>query len=490
MNASSPGSAFPFPSSSPSPNPNPSASGPAGGTGAATNTNATDPQSVGGGGGATLPPVPDNSVPQANPSFPSGVGNDSTPLSPQSTSSLPAGNSVRWCVTNAKEVELCKTLITYLQPVTPSYTWSCVQKVSYNACIDAIDALVPEADMVSLDPGWMYYAFFERRMMLIAIEDRPYGYLPHAVAVVNAQLCDKQARDKKRPNLQISDLRSLRACLPGYRLAAGWNFPAKYLLDNKLVTPKNTNPTLANDIEMFQSFFSKACMPSQEASVSICSSCTDQCTIPEGQKSIYEGYVGAFRCLMEGKGDVAFLRNGVVQDYSQTGVMALAWEQEFNSTWANLRMASEFRLLCPDGGCRSIADGPVGCSFGPARVPGIMVRNNLPSDMKQGIQNALSTASTNNDDFKLAVQQGKNVEELIFSSAMSRIELWNNLTRPYLDSTLESVDLISSWTALENLSNITMSSARRLLSKEGSLPFRLMQLVVAVVVSSVMLVLF
>ena len=44
-----------------------------------------------------------------------------------------------------------------------------------------------------------------------------------------------------------------------------------------------------------------------------------------GSDSLYEGYAGAMRCLMEGNGDVAFVKQSSPLDYASDGGSKQSW---------------------------------------------------------------------------------------------------------------------------------------------------------------------
>lgn len=56
----------------------------------------------------------------------------------------------------------------------------------------------------------------------------------------------------------------------------------------------------------------------------------------------YYGHTGAFRCLVEGGGDVAFVKHTTVME--NTGGKRREW-------WARNTLNDDFELLCPDGEC-------------------------------------------------------------------------------------------------------------------------------------------
>lgn len=66
---------------------------------------------------------------------------------------------------------------------------------------------------------------------------------------------------------------------------------------------------------------------------------------------------GALRCLMEGNGDVAFVRDTTPIDYAANGPKAQAWSS---------KAPADLRLLCPAGGCAAV-DSYESCSL--ARAP-------------------------------------------------------------------------------------------------------------------------
>lgn len=56
----------------------------------------------------------------------------------------------------------------------------------------------------------------------------------------------------------------------------------------------------------------------------------------------YYGHTGAFRCLVEGGGHVAFVKHTTVSE--NTGGKRREW-------WARNTLNDDFELLCPDGEC-------------------------------------------------------------------------------------------------------------------------------------------
>lgn len=61
----------------------------------------------------------------------------------------------------------------------------------------------------------------------------------------------------------------------------------------------------------------------------------------------YFGHTGAFRCLVEGGGDVAFVKHTTVME--NTGGKRREW-------WVRDALPDDFELLCPDGKFQSICE--------------------------------------------------------------------------------------------------------------------------------------
>lgn len=88
-------------------------------------------------------------------------------------------------------------------------------------------------------------------------------------------------------------------------------------------------------ILFFTGALSKKYNPDDSNPVSLCAICFDQKTCPSNVSERYFGYQGAYRCLTEGAGDVAFVSHLTVFD--------------FTGRDNDLNPGKDFNLLCPDG---------------------------------------------------------------------------------------------------------------------------------------------
>jgi len=120
-----------------------------------------------------------------------------------------------------------------------------------------------------------------------------------------------------------------------------------------------TKPDIEDDAELVNLFFSEVCAPrtagngpangpNQEGQKwdNLCTACKGDCS----SNDQYYDYSGAFRCLVEGRGDVAFVKHTTVLDYSTEGTV-----DEVFRVWAD-KKPEDYRLLCPIGGCKLVTE--------------------------------------------------------------------------------------------------------------------------------------
>lgn len=145
------------------------------------------------------------------------------------------------------------------------------------------------------------------------------GY--YAVAVVR----------KSNADLTWNSLKNKKSCHTAVGRTAGWNIPMGLLF-------KQTGSC------KFGEFFSQSCAPGSDPSSSLCALCIgndlgqDKCASNSNER--YFGYNGAFRCLAENAGDVAFVKDTTVLD-NTNGKSTEAWAKDLN--------LEDFELLCLDG---------------------------------------------------------------------------------------------------------------------------------------------
>lgn len=284
--------------------------------------------------------------------------------------------TIAWCAIR-EEIKDCRNFVAMLNSAS-SYSWTCEGRDNAFECMQAIHK--GEADVMSLDVGMAYIAFMNYQMKAIMMEEYCYFSKSYeAVAVVNKQMCDKH------PHLSLKDFRGFRSCHSGYLTAAGWNYPIQFLVDSGLQKPptKLTDETQGKDETVVASFFSSICAPSELEGKGLCTSCGNNgsCTT---DSFTYVGYAGAFRCLVDGTGDITFVRSDTAERLSADGKHRQDW---------STKPLDEFRYLCPQGGCRAINENIANCTFGSVPANVLMTRNSQPNNRRLEIVERLLNAS-------------------------------------------------------------------------------------------------
>lgn len=234
---------------------------------------------------------------------------------------------VRWCTISRPEARKCSQLQRNLRKVRgPSI--SCIRKTSQTECIKAIAA--NRADAVTLDSGLVFEAGLE-----------PYNLRPVAAEVYGTE-AERQtqyyavALVKKGSGFQLNQTQGVKSCHTGFNRSAGWNIPMGVLRPylNWAGPPEPLQEAVAK-------FFSASCVPCVDATQypNLCRLCAgtgaDKCAC--STREPYFGYSGAFKCLKDGAGDVAFVKETTVFEN-------LPEKAE----------RDEYELLCPDNTRKSV----------------------------------------------------------------------------------------------------------------------------------------
>ncbi|XP_046541925.1 inhibitor of carbonic anhydrase-like [Equus quagga] len=206
--------------------------------------------------------------------------------------------TVRWCTVSTHEASKCSRFGQNMRRVVPADGPHvvCVKRTSYLECIKAIAA--KEADAVTIDGGLVFEAGLA-----------PYNLKP-VVAEFYGSKRDPQTHHyvvalvKKASDFQLNQLQGKKSCHTGLGRSAGWNIPIGLLLPSDPFQ------------EAVAKFFSSSCVPCVDGKKfpSLCQLCagkgTDKCACSSQEP--YFGYSGAFKCLQDGAGDVAFVRHTTV----------------------------------------------------------------------------------------------------------------------------------------------------------------------------------
>ncbi|XP_014452406.2 ovotransferrin-like isoform X1 [Alligator mississippiensis] len=244
--------------------------------------------------------------------------------------------SIRWCTISSAEQRKCLELKVAMEDLFPSLT--CVQKQNHLDCVQAIS--MSGADAITLDSGLVYQAGgspYNLKPIVAEVynQDRASATSYFAVAVV-----------KKGSSFMINDLQGKRSCHTGLGRSAGWVIPIGTLVRRRAINWKG--PRYEPIERAVARFFSASCVPGAPPNEpSLCFLCKG--TGPEkcSSNGPYSGYSGAFQCLRDGAGEVAFVRHTTVLENDPNG-------------------RNKYELLCLDG-TRKPLDKYKECNW--ARVP-------------------------------------------------------------------------------------------------------------------------
>uniref|UniRef100_A0A8C4RBB5 Transferrin-like domain-containing protein n=1 Tax=Eptatretus burgeri TaxID=7764 RepID=A0A8C4RBB5_EPTBU len=237
--------------------------------------------------------------------------------------------ALRWCCIGDSEKQKCDAWDPSkkkLQCVSSSTVENCIWKIK-----------VGEADVMSLDGGHIYTA---GKCGLVPVMSEYYSTGKYyAVAVVR----------KTNHNITLRELAGKSTCHTGVNRTAGWNVPIGRLVQMGKISKCDIVPA--------SNYFGPGCAPGAPLDSNLCKKCvgsgvnivgdsdTDKCKRSSSER--YSGYSGAFRCMAEGAGDVAFVKHLTVPENTDGANPA---------PWANNLKSSDFELLCIDGTRAPITD--------------------------------------------------------------------------------------------------------------------------------------
>uniref|UniRef100_A0A182N1U8 Transferrin-like domain-containing protein n=1 Tax=Anopheles dirus TaxID=7168 RepID=A0A182N1U8_9DIPT len=273
------------------------------------------------------------------------------------TRSCPVGRMML-CVTSDAEYEKCIKMRTALKAQLIKPDMLCMKAHSHITCMQHIQS--GTADVTVLDASDVYTAGLHYDLMPFMSEVYDLG-LPEYYVVAVAK--------EEDPDTELTYLRGKNTCHSGINTAAGWVYPMAYLISNGWIRPYG-----CDSIRAAAEYFTKSCIPgaiSKEYNTGI--PYDNMCDLCHGSSfrycrrdasEDYYGNSGAFRCLVEGGGHVAFVRHTTVIE--NTGGKKREW-------WARDALPDDFELLCPDG-TRAEVNEFKKCNLGKVKANAIVAR--------------------------------------------------------------------------------------------------------------------
>ncbi|XP_004745380.1 melanotransferrin isoform X1 [Mustela putorius furo] len=242
-----------------------------------------------------------------------------------------SGMEVRWCTTSDPEQQKCSDMSKAFQEAGIQPPVVCTQGTSVDHCIQLIAAR--EADAITLDGGAIYEAGKEHGLKPVVGEvyDQEVGTSYYAVAVV-----------KRGSHVTINTLRGVKSCHTGINRTVGWNVPVGYLVESGRLSVMGCDV-----LKAVSDYFGGSCVPGAgetSYSESLCRLCRGNAAgegvCDKSHLERYYDYSGAFRCLAEGAGDVAFVKHSTVLENTDGKTLP---------SWGQALLSRDFELLCRDG---------------------------------------------------------------------------------------------------------------------------------------------
>ncbi|KAG7200798.1 hypothetical protein KM043_003171 [Ampulex compressa] len=243
--------------------------------------------------------------------------------------------NARWCVWDDGALAKCHALSRAAHSRDARPRFECMQERDEDSCLKLLKD--GGSDLVVLDGGSVLRAMREYNVKPIVAESYGDG---------STKLSERPAvaAVKKSSSINgLADLRGKASCHSGYKgVFAGWMAPAHVLKQKNLI---------ANEEDMAD-FFSGSCAPGAPANSKLCQKCVGNVASKDDEVAkatkckaskaeAFYGADGALKCLVSGKGDVAFLP-----------LSALAKLGKSNDT----AKPADFDLICPNGGRASVDD--------------------------------------------------------------------------------------------------------------------------------------
>ncbi|KAH0552126.1 melanotransferrin [Cotesia glomerata] len=262
------------------------------------------------------------------------------------------------CVTSQQEFDKCVKMKIALKAQLLKPELSCALYHSQIKCMQAIQN--GEADVAVFDAGDVYTGGLV------------YNLVPFMSEVYNLGTPDYYVVAVAKENDQATDITYLKnkyTCHTGINHAAGWIYPLAYMISNKWIRGYG-----CDSIRAAAEYFTKSCIPgalSNEYNIGV--PYDNMCDLCHGlsrhycrrdASEAYFGHSGALRCLVEGGGDVAFVKHTTVFENVD------GKRREF---WARNTFKNDFQLLCPDG-TRKSSDEYESCNLGKVKANAIVAR--------------------------------------------------------------------------------------------------------------------
>nr|XP_055058490.1 serotransferrin-1-like isoform X2 [Misgurnus anguillicaudatus] len=290
---------------------------------------------------------------------------------------------INWCTTGHGENVKCDRLSSVI-PIL-----SCQSAPSVDECIVKIKR--GKADAIAVDGGQVWAA---EKCGLVAVMAEQYNQAKCDVNDAVASSYYVVAVVKKGSGVTWNNLEGKKSCHTGVNRNAGWNIPQAVLCSKK------------NECDMY-TFFSKGCAPGADPKSNMCELCKgsgkavgDASKCKSNPDEQYYGYDGAFRCLAEGAGEVAFIKHSIVSSNTDGN----------GPEWAKNLKSGDYELICPSSPFKAEISDYEKCNWALVPAHAVITRE----DVRNDVVTLLKDAQTVPDINLFKSDDGKN---LVFSDS-------------------------------------------------------------------------
>ncbi|XP_047480252.1 melanotransferrin-like [Penaeus chinensis] len=267
-------------------------------------------------------------------------------------------NKMTLCVTSQAEFSKCLKMRTALHAQLLKPEMECFKGDTNFDCMGAIKRR--EADVVVFEAGDIYSAGLNYELVPFMGEQYNLDTLEYYVVAVSKE---------DDPDTDVLYLKNKRTCHPAVMHGGGWVVPLAYLINNNLIRQYG-----CNSVRAASEYFEKSCAPGSLSRfyrhnmnrLNLCHLChgigSGFCARDHSEP--YYGFTGAFRCLVEGGGDIAFLKHTTVRENV---------DGKRKQWWARNQLTADYQLVCRDGTRASVTDYQ-DCNLGTVRSNAVVTR--------------------------------------------------------------------------------------------------------------------